>query len=321
MSSIAARDVSDGLKRRTLGRTGLCVSVMGLGCGGDSRLGQARGDASEAVRLIRSALRAGVNFIDTAEAYGTEDVVGKALQDFPRDQVVLSTKKTTFGDRPVEPDDVVRSLEESLRRLGTDYVDVYHLHGVRPDAYADVRDRLLPTLLELKAQGKIRFLGITEAFAVDPNHRMLTQALADDFWDVVMVGFNILNQSARKTVFPRAIERKVGTLIMFAVRRAFSRPARLRELLVDLAARGKVPPEYAYSGLDFLVREGVADSLPDAAYRFCQDEPGAHVVLSGTGSLEHLAENVRALSGPPLPARERQRLANVFGRIDDVSGI
>jgi aryl-alcohol dehydrogenase-like predicted oxidoreductase len=294
---------------------------MGLGCGGDSRLGQARGDTTASVRLIRSALGSGVNFIDTAEAYGTEEVVGRALRNFPRDQVVLSTKKTTFADRLVTPDDVVRSLEESLRRLGTDYVDIYHLHGVRPDAYADLRNRLLPTLLELKAQGKIRFLGITEAFAVDPNHRMLAEALADDFWDVVMVGFNILNQSARKTVFPRAIERRVGTLVMFAVRRAFSRPARLRELLVELAGRGKVPPEYAYSGLDFLLREGVSESLPDAAYRFCQDEPGVHVVLSGTGSQEHLDENVRALSGPPLPASERQRLTTVFGRIDDVSGI
>ena len=315
----------DGLKRRTLGRTGLRVSVMGLGGGGDSRLGQAGSDEAAAVRLIRTALHAGVNFIDTAEAYGTEEVIGKALRHVPRDQVVLSTKKTTFreagAELRVEPADVVRSLEESLRRLGTDHVDVYHLHGVRPAAYPDLRDRLVPTLLSLKAQGKIRFLGITEAFAVDPNHRMLEQALADDLWDVVMVGFNILNQSARKIVFPRAIERRVGTLVMFAVRRALSRPDRLREVLAELAARGKLPAEDAEKGLDFLLREGVAGSIPDAAYRFCQDEPGVHVVLSGTGSQEHLTENIRALSGPALPSRERRRLSALFDRVDDVSGI
>jgi L-galactose dehydrogenase len=330
--------MSDGMKRRTLGRTGLRVSVMGLGGGGDSRLGQARSDEAAAVRLIRTALHAGVNFIDTAEAYGTEEVIGKALRQVPRDQVVLSTKKTTFrgggvaiggngatspadAELRIEPADVVRSLEESLRRLGTDYVDVYHLHGVRPAAYTDLRDRLAPTLLHLRAQGKIRFLGITEAFAVDPNHRMLEQALADDLWDVVMVGFNILNQSARKTVFPRAIERRVGTLVMFAVRRALSRPDRLREVLAELATRGKLPAEDAEKGLDFLLREGVAGSIPDAAYRFCQDEPGVHVVLSGTGSHEHLTENIRALSGPSLPARERRRLTALFDRVDDVSGI
>jgi aryl-alcohol dehydrogenase-like predicted oxidoreductase len=330
--------VSDGLERRTLGRTGLRVSVMGLGGGGDSRLGQARSDEAASVRLIRTAVQAGVNFIDTAEAYGTEEVIGKALRQVPRDQVVLSTKKTTFrgaraaaggrgraspagADVRTEPADVVRSLEASLRRLGTDYVDVYHLHGVRPAEYTDLRDRLVPTLLDLKAQGKIRFLGITEAFAVDPNHRMLEQALADDLWDVVMVGFNILNQSARKTVFPRAIEQRVGTLVMFAVRRALSRPDRLREVLAELAARGKLPPEDAEKGLDFLLHEGVAGSIPDAAYRFCQDEPGVHVVLSGTGSHEHLTENIRALSGPALPVRERRRLAALFDRVDDVSGI
>lgn len=330
--------MSAGLERRILGRTGLSVSVMGLGGGGDSRLGQARNDEAASVRLIRTALDAGVNFIDTAEAYGTEAVIGKALREVPRDQVVLSTKKRTFhetgaavGERGaansthaglrLEPPDVVRSLEESLRRLRTDHVDVYHLHGVRPETYPDLRDRLVPTLLQLKEQGKIRFLGITEAFAVDFNHRMLEQALVDDLWDVVMVGFNILNQSARKTVFPRAIERQVGTLVMFAVRRALSRPDRLREVLAELAARGKLPAADAERGLDFLLHEGVAGSIPDAAYRFCLDEPGVHVVLSGTGSREHLTENILALSGPALSARERRRLAALFDRVDDVSGI
>ena len=322
--------MNDGLKRRTLGRTGLRVSVMGLGAGGDSRLGQARSDDAVSVRLIQTALHAGVNFIDTAEAYGTEAVIGKTLRHFPRDQVVLSTKKTTFrGAAPgpsdaevsIRPEDVVRSLEDSLRRLGTDYVDVYHLHGVRPDAYADGRERLAPALLRLREQGKIRFLGITEAFAVDPDHRMLARALADDLWDVVMVGFNILNQSARRTIFPAAIERRVGTLVMFAVRRALSRAERLREVLAELAARGKLPPEAAEQGLEFLLRDGVAGSIPDAAYRFCQDEPGVHVVLSGTGSHEHLVENIRALTGPALPARARERLAHLFARVDDVSGI
>jgi aryl-alcohol dehydrogenase-like predicted oxidoreductase len=150
---------------------------------------------------------------------------------------------------------------------------------------------------------------------------MLEQALVDDLWDVVMVGFNILNQSARKTVFPRAIERQVGTLVMFAVRRALSRPDRLREVLAELAARGKLPAADAERGLDFLLHEGVAGSIPDAAYRFCLDEPGVHVVLSGTGSREHLTENILALSGPALPARERRRLAALFDRVDDVSGI
>jgi aryl-alcohol dehydrogenase-like predicted oxidoreductase len=281
---------------------------------------------------VRAALDQGINFIDTAEAYGTEAVIGEALASVPRESVILSTKKKTIGEHDLSPDDLVRSLEDSLRRLRTDYVDIYHLHGVRPDQYEALRDRLVPTLHKLREQGKLRFLGITEAFAADPTHDMLQRALADDLWDVVMVGFNLLNQSARDKVFPRTLERNVGTLIMFAVRRALSRPDRLRELLIDLSTRGKVDRSLVDSGLDFLLHADLgsraeeprastgATSLPDAAYRFCRDEPGAHVVLSGTGSVEHLLQNVHSLGLPPLPGRDRARLIELFSGVNDVSG-
>lgn len=309
------------MQKVALGRTGLSATVMGLGGGGDSRLGRAGGERDGAsVDLVRAALDTGVNFIDTAEAYGTEAVIGQALAAVPRDSVILSTKKKTIDEVDLSPAAVVRSLEDSLRRLRTDYVDIYHLHGVRPAQYADLRDRLVPTLHKLRDQGKLRFLGITEAFAADPTHQMLERALADDLWDVVMVGFNLLNQSARDKVFPRTLERNVGTLIMFAVRRALSRPDRLRELLLDLSARGKVDRSLVDTGLDFLLHEGGALSLPDAAYRFCRDEPGAHVVLSGTGNVEHLRENVASLARAPLPSADRRRVIELFRGVEDVSG-
>jgi L-galactose dehydrogenase len=308
------------LDRVVLGRTGLEVSVMGLGAGGESRLGLSPSDDLRAIRLVRAALDSGINFIDTAEAYGTEAAIGKAIRGVSRDQIVLSTKKTTFTDEPIDPQGVVRSLEASLQRLGTDYVDIYHLHGVRPGAYADLRERIVPVLLRLREQGKIRFLGITEAFAADPSHRMLARALADDLWDVVMVGFNILNQSARHRVFPLAIERRVGTLVMFAVRRAFGQRDRLHEFLRQMAVRGDYPPSLVAHGLDFLLEESGASSLADAAYRFCRYEPGAHVVLSGTGSEAHLFDNIESLSKPPLWPGHRERLVDLFRYVDDVTG-
>jgi L-galactose dehydrogenase len=307
------------MQRVVLGRTGLNVSVMGLGGGGDSRLG-VKADTAEATRLVRLALDRGVNFIDTAEAYGTEEVVGRALSEVRRTDVVLSTKKTTFGERPLQPESVVASLEASLKRLRTDYVDVYHLHGVAPEDYADLRERIVPVLLELRRQGKIRFLGITEKFVVDPQHRMLEQALIDDIWDVVMVGFNFLNQSARERVFNRTRARNIGTLIMFAVRRALSQPERLAEILTDLAERGQISPEQALEGLSFLVQPGVAGSIPEAAYRFCHYEPGAHVVLSGTSRESHLLENVTSLGLPELPPATRARLIELFSGVDHLSG-
>lgn len=308
------------MERVILGRTGLSVSVMGLGGGGDSRLG-VKTDEAASIQLIRTALDHGVNFIDTAEAYGTEEVVGKGIRGVDRSQVVLSTKKTTnTSSRPIEASDVIAGIEASLTRLGTDYVDVYHLHGVTAEEYPALRDRVLPTLTKLREQGKIRFLGITEKFVADPGHRMLSLALADDPWDVVMVGFNVLNQSARERVFPRTLAHDVGTLIMFAVRRALSRPERLAELLNDLEQRGQISAEAARIGLEFLVHAGGGLSIPDAAYRYCRYEPGAHVVLVGTSNPAHLLQNIASLERPDLPATDRARLAELFGAVDDVSG-
>lgn len=309
------------MDRIVLGRTGLRASVMGLGGGGDSRLGRENGDEAASIRLVHAALDRGVNLIDTAEAYGTEELVGKALRGFPRERLILSTKKSLTRDgRPIEPADVVQSLEQSLARLGTDYVDIYHLHGVMPDEYAGLCERVLPTLERLKEQGKIRFLGITERFLADPGHGMLELALADDHFDVVMVGFNLLNQSARERVFPKTRAQNVGTLIMFAVRRALSRPERLAEVLTDLERRGRIDPNAAAQGLDFLVHSGGALSLVDAAYRFCRYEPGAHVVLSGTQRREHLEQNIASLGRADLPAADRARLVELFAGVDDVSG-
>jgi len=302
-----------------LGDTGLRVSVMGLGCGGPSRLGQRHGVSDEeSARVVRRALDLGVNIIDTAEAYRTEEIVGKALDGIPRDAVVISTKKSSGAD--VSPEDVVAGLEASLQRLRTDRVEVYHMHGVSVADYPHVRENLVPALLRLRDEGKIRCLGVTEAFESDSEHRMLRMALRDDCWQVMMVGHNILNQSARERVFSITREKGIGTLVMFAVRRAFSRPDRLREILADLADRGKVAPELAEEPLRFLVDDYGAADPAEAAYRFCRHEPGVDVVLSGTGNPEHVAANAASLCRPDLPAEARERLARLFALVDDVSG-
>jgi L-galactose dehydrogenase len=305
------------MDRIRLGRTGLQASVMGLGAGGDSRIGLSAKDEAASVRLVQAALERGVNFIDTAEGYGTEALIGKAIAPFARGELILSTKKSC-GPSTSEAD-VARSLEQSLERLGTDYIDVYHLHGVAPEDYVALRDRLVPALQKQQQAGKLRFIGITEKFLADHKHRMLEQALGDDLWDVVMVGFNLLNQSAREFVFARTLAQDVGTLVMFAVRRALSRPERLAELLAELHARGRISSDAA-QGLGFLLYPGGARTLPEAAYRFCRYEPGAHVVLSGTGNMAHLIENVESLLAPPLPEADRARLLELFRGVDDVSG-
>jgi L-galactose dehydrogenase len=314
--------MEDDVEYVTLGRTGLRVSVMGLGCGGPSRVGRATGKSeAEQVAIIRQALDAGINFIDTAEVYQTEEVVGRAIRGLERDAVVLSTKKSTWG-ASLTPRDVRKGLEASLKRLGVDYVDIYHLHGVLRHDYERLLTEVVPTLRELREQGKIRFIGITEQGNADPGHEMLQRALQDDVWDVMMVMFNLLNQSARERVLVKAKEKGVGILVMFAVRLALSRPERLQEVIGELIENGQLDPGEidVQDPLDFLISESGAVSVPDAAYRFCRDEPGADVVLVGTGNPNHLQANIASFARPPLLEETVRKLKHVFRHVDSVSG-
>ena len=116
----------------TLGRTGLKVSRAGLGAGGGSRMGRTIGfSPRQSADLIRLAFELGINVIDTAEDYGTEEIVGLALKDLPRDDVVLSTKHYIIKrGHEYSTQDVVDGLNNSLRALGTDHVDVFFVHGL-----------------------------------------------------------------------------------------------------------------------------------------------------------------------------------------------
>lgn len=305
-----------------LGRTGLAVSVAGLGCGGSSRLGQAAGaSAEQSVALVRHCLDLGVTLIDTAAAYGTEEIVGAALAAVPRDRVVVSTKaRPARGGTRLDGAGVVEALHQSLRRLRLDTVDVFHLHAVRPDEYDWCRDEILPALLAERDKGSLRFIGITETPPNDPEQRMLARALDDDVWDVMMIGYHMLNQRPAGRVLQRARDRAIGTLIMFAVRAIFSVPGRLGETVERLIAEGRL----AAAGIDrqdplgFLVHPGGATSVIDAAYRFVRHTPGVDVTLFGTGSRDHAAANIQSILAPPLPAADRDRLAALFGHLEGV---
>lgn len=309
------------MKKIILGRTGLEVSAAGLGAGGHSRLGIAQYGAEHSAMLVKAAFESGVNFFDTATVYGTEEAVGLGLKGISREQYVLSTK-FPYREGLNKPDKLERILDESLKALRTDYIDVYNLHGVSPGDYAQAMDALLPVMQKARQNGKIRYLGITEQFGTDTSHVMLKQALADDFFDVIMVGYNIINPSAAKTILPVAIEKNVGVQCMFAVRKALSNPEQLRLDIQRILEKNQADPALmeAYGTLEFLVSEGAAGSIMEAAYRFCSNTPGIHVTLTGTGNAGHLAENIKAIQMPALPEDILQRLAQMFGNVDCVSG-
>jgi len=306
------------MKYRTLGRTGLRISLVSLGTGGPSRLGQGSGVAeADAHRLVRRALELGINFIDTAAGYGeSEAILGRALRGLPDDACWIATKFSPLDGDQVkkDPAELRRSLDRSLERLGREAVDLFQLHGVIPSAYREVVERFYPEMQRAREAGKVRFLGITERFFADPGHEMLPMALADDLFDTLMLKYGILNQAAAREVLPMAAVRNVGVLNMAAVRVKLSDPAQLEALIADWKAAGKIPsgalPDR--DPLGFLVR-GDVDSVVSAGYRFAAAPEAISTVLTGTADLGHLERNVAALLGPPLDETDAARLRQLFG--------
>jgi aryl-alcohol dehydrogenase-like predicted oxidoreductase len=305
---------------KPLGKTGLTVSVAGLGCGGNSRLGLGRGaSADECVSVVRTAIDLGVNFIDTAEAYGTEEIVGKAIRNYDRDKLVISTK-AIFRSGDDNQDTVISRVEDSLRRLGLDHVDVFHFHAVHPTAYEHHRNMLAPALVKLKEQGKVRHVGITETGPNDPEQKMLSRAIHEQPWEVMMLAYSLANQGARHRIFPVTQRRGIGTLLMFVVRNIFSNAAYRHDVFAKLVAQGQLDSSTLAAGdpLEFLVSEGGAESITDAAYRYARHEPGADVILFGTGDKAHVHDNVASILRPALPQPVVARLHAMFGHLTGV---
>ena len=295
----------------SLGRSGLTCSVIGLGGGSSSRFGLVKGGTkSDALRLIRAALDHGITFFDGAGiAGGIDELLAEGLGNRRKD-VVLSTK-VHLGHEPIpfgsariankasswiarrlgttcSAVTLRRRVERTLKALRTDHIDLLSLHAVSPAQYRQAQAEVLPELERLKEQGKIRAIGITEAFLSDPRHEMLEAATADGCFDAIMVGFNASNPSASETVLPQSRQNGIGTIGMFALR--------------GLSGG---------SGSAALLDEAGASGLPDLAFRYARRQGGLDVVLTGTGSIQHLRQNIAAAHSPPLPASVLERLESL----------
>lgn len=157
-------------EKRLLGTSGLEVSALGLGCMGMSGAFGPTMEPAAAVKLIRDAVDRGVTFFDTAELYGprtNEELVGEALQSV-RDQVIIATKFGFDIDNPAgpavkttsKPERIRKAIEGSLKRLRTDYIDLYYQHRVDPDT---PMEDVAGTVKDLIAEGKVRHFGLSEA--------------------------------------------------------------------------------------------------------------------------------------------------------------
>ena len=307
---------------RTLGRTGLQVSLMSFGTGGPSNLGQRTGLSPDGqTDQLRRCLDLGVNLFDTSAQYSeSEAILGRSLQGVPRESYLVATKwahrarEGSFN----EPEALSKSVESSLLALRTDHIDVMQFHGVLPGEYDGVVERLYPEMRRLREQGKIRYIGLSEQFARDPEHKTAVVALKShpELWDTIMLKYGILNQYAAEEALPLAQQHDVGILNMAAVRIKLPAPELLEELVADWKQRGHIAvdslPEK--DPLGWLVH-GEVDSVIGAGYKFAAAHLGVSTVLTGTSSIDHLEQNAAALEDPHLPGPDSARLEELFGRV------
>ena len=308
------------MQYRTLGRTGLKVSLIGLGTGGPSQLGQSTGrTANESYRVVRAALDLGINILDTSPAYkSSEQLLGDALVGVPRDQYILATK---FNPGRVDPDAgpeaFTEQLENSLRYLHTDHIEVLQYHGISPEAYRSIIDRFHPAALRAQEAGKIGYIGITETMGSDTRHEMLVTALEEDIFDTFMIHYGLLNQLAEARVFPMAQERNVGVFVMGPVRMSLRTPEEAATRLKHFVEQGwlNIPEPQIADPLGMAqVSTGTAD-VTRVAYRFAAAHPAVSTVLVGTGNPDHLRRNVDDVLSGTLTDAELAYLRRAYGTL------
>jgi len=305
------------MQYRILGRTGLRVSLISLGSGGPNRFGQKRFlSETRIVRLIHSAIDLDINFFDTSSIYGkSEEILGRALRGIPRDNYFLASKFLPEKNGVIaKPEEVTSVIENSLRRLNVDMIDLMQFHRVTPQVYRTVVDRLMPAITKLQKKGKIRFVGITESTLMDPNHEMLYMALTDDIFDTIMVSYSLINPSYERNLFSLAHRKNTGVICMVAARE-LSRNAKLLKKISELKSFNLIARDYLIKKGQLSWRINARDTSLAMAfgYKFAATNSSIATVLTGTTNIEHLEDNVQLVLSYPLTDDDMFSLRSIFG--------
>ncbi len=320
------------MQKRRLGRTGLEVSVLGYGAGAVGGL-FTRGDARDQERAAACAIEAGINYFDTAPVYGngeSERNLGRALRSLKADVVVGTKVRLTAEHRGNVAAAIAQGMEDSLRRMGRDHVDLFQLHN--PLAAVDAGDRLqidialnevAPAMDRLRRAGKTRFIG----FSGVGEPAALLKAVDSKLFDTVQVVYNALNPSAGGPMpkgapgldYGRLLEgakaADMGTIVIRALAAgALSGTADRHPLAMQQVPPIGSAPDFAGDvararQLEPLLREGVAASLTELAERFVISHPAVSTMLIGYSTLGHLKEAIAAVEKGPLPAAVLARIS------------
>jgi aryl-alcohol dehydrogenase-like predicted oxidoreductase len=303
------------MEYRLLGGSGLKVSVLSFGTatfGGGTEFFKAWGetDVAEARRLIDICLEAGVNLFDTADGYSdgrAEEILGKALEG-KRDRTLISTKAYfPMGDGPNDRGTsryhLRRALEGSLRRLGTDYVDIYHMHGF--DAMTPIEE-VQETLDTFVREGKVRYIACSN---FSGWHLMKSLAVTDRYgWTRLVahqVYYSLIGREYEWELMPLGLDQKVGALVWSPlgwgrltgkIRRGQPRPE-VSRLPKTAEAGPQVPDEHLYKVVDALdaVAAQTGKTVPQVALNWLTQRPTVSSVILGARTEEQLRQNLAAV--------------------------
>ena len=320
------------MEMRDFGRTGMNVSVLGFGCGAVGGL-MVRGSSADRERAVGKALDAGIDYFDTAVQYGdglSETHLGQVMARLKPANIFVGTKvrlqPAEFGR--IKPA-VAESLDGSLKRLGRDRVDIFHLHNaITNDGDAEslsvgrVLEEVVPAFEALREAGKVRFLGITAVGDTAALHKVLDSGK----FQSAQVSYNMLNPSAARALpagypaqdYGRLFDHTVAAGVGVVGIRVLAGGA-----LSGSAERHPIaspPPEPIGSALDYgtdlqraqrlmpLVTEGFAGSLSEAATRYAISHPAMGTILVGMATVEEFDAALAAVLKGPLSAAALARV-------------
>src|SRR6266403_612546 len=302
---------------RQLGHSGLKVPVLSLGTGtfggrGEFFAAWGNSDVAEATRLVDICLEAGLNFFDTADVYSqgaSEEILGKAIAS-RRNSVLISTKATfPIGDGPNDVGSsryhLIQACEASLRRLNTDYIDVYHLHGF--DAFTPVEEAL-KTLNLLVQSGKVRYIACSN---FSGWHLMKSLAVSERYGWARYVGhqvyYSLIGREYEWELMPLALDQGVGALVWSPlgwgrltgkIRRSTGIPKDSRLNTKVVAEMGpQVPDEYLYKVVDAIdeVAKETGKTVPQIALNWLLRRPTVSTLIVGARNEEQLKQNLGAI--------------------------
>lgn len=324
------------MEYRALGRTGLKVSALAFGCGDVGGL-MVRGTPADRERGVARAVELGINYLDTAPAYGSgesERNLGRVLRALKPAVIVGSKFRVAAAELGDAAAAVARSVETSLGRLGLEHVDLLHLHNwigragddERRLAVGRVLDAVVPAVRRLQEQGKVRFFGVTASGETGALHR----ALASGAIDTAQVVFNLLNPSGAYEVpagYPAqdydrllllAREHGVGTIgIRVLAGGALSGQLARHPTAIPTVAPIASGPDYATDAararaLEPLVAQGHAASVVEAALRFAITGDALSTALIGCSDLAQLEFAAAAVNKGPLSPAALDSLRSIW---------